>query len=136
MCCNKATKRMIMSIVCVAVGVVFSVLSFMKLLDEFWMGLGVGFVLVGVAQLIQSIRYRTNDDYKQQVDIDTSDERNKFLSSQAWSWTGYITILCAAAAAIAYKVMSKDELSSLCCMGICLMTFIYVIAYNILKRKY
>ena len=77
-----------------------------------------------------------NAEYKEKVDIEVNDERNKFLSSKAWAWTGYIFVLCCAVASIVYRVMGENELGSLCTTGLCLMVAIYFIAYMILKRKY
>ena len=134
--CYKSTRRMIISIFWIVLGATLSVMSFMKLLDEFWQGFGVGLVLVGVLQLVRHIRYRTNDDYKEKVDIQVNDERNKFLSNKAWAWTGYIFVICAAIATIAFKTTGKDELSMFCSMAMCLMVVVYWISYIILKRKY
>lgn len=134
--CNNATRRMLLSIVWVVVGVVLVVTSYMGLLDSFWSGLGVGLIAVGVLQIIRHIRYRTNEEYKEKVDIEANDERNKFLSSKAWAWTGYIFVICCAIATISYRVMGETELSSLCSTGMCLMVAIYFISFIILKRKY
>ena len=134
--CYKSTRRMIISIFWIVLGATLSVMSFMKLLDEFWQGFGVGLVLVGILQLVRHIRYRTNDDYKEKVDIQVNDERNKFLSNKAWAWTGYIFVICAAIATIAFKTTGKDELSMFCSMAMCLMLVFYWVSYIILKRKY
>ncbi len=134
--CNKSTRRMMISIAWVVLGVVLVVLSFMELLDSFFSGLGSGLIVVGVFQIIRHIRYRTNEEYKNKVDIEVNDERNKFLSNKAWAWTGYIFVLCCAVGAIAYRAMGETEFSSLCTTAMCLMVAIYFISYIILKRKY
>ena len=136
MCNNMANRRLLLSIAWVVIGIVLFVLSFMEVLDSFWSGLGGGLIAVGILQIIRHIRYRTNAEYKEKVDIEVNDERNKFLSSKAWAWTGYIFVLCCAVASIVYRVMGENELGSLCTTGLCLMVVIYFIAYMILKRKY
>lgn len=134
--CSNAMKRMILSIIWIIIGAVVLVLGLMNILDEFWSGFGGALVAVGVLQLVRQIRYRTNSEYKEKVDTEVNDERNKFLSSQAWAWTGYIFVLCAAVGAITFRIMDKDELCSLCAAAMGLMAVIYLITYMILKRKY
>ncbi|MBR2716057.1 MAG: hypothetical protein IKB73_07635 [Ruminococcus sp.] len=134
--CNKALRRMLLSIIWIIVGIVLFALGVMGILDEFWYGFGSAAIAVGVIQLIRHILYRTNDEYKTKVDVKVNDERNRFLSSQAWAWTGYVFILCCAAAAIVFKITGEDELCSLCATGIGLMVFIYFVTYMILIRKY
>lgn len=134
--CKKSMRRMVLSIVWIVVGVVLNVLCYMKKLDDFWSGFGVGLVAVGVAQLIRQIRYRTNDDYREKFDTEVDDERNKFLSTKAWAWTGYAFIICCAAATIGFKIAGLDDCSYMSSMAICLMVVIYWVSYMILKRKY
>ncbi len=134
--CSKAMRRMFLSVAWILVGAVIFVLGLMEVLDSFWSGFGGALVAVGILQLVRQIRYRTNDVYKEKVDTEVNDERNKFLSSQAWAWTGYIFVLCAAVGAITFRVMGKDELCSLCAVAISLMCVIYFVTYMILKRKY
>lgn len=133
---DKAMRRMVLSIAWIIVGVVIFVLGVMGVLDEFWSGFGGALVAVGVLQLVRQIRYRTNSEYKEKIDTEVNDERNKFISSQAWAWTGYIFVLCSAVGAIIFRIMGKDELCSLCATAICLMAVIHFVSYIILRRKY
>ncbi len=136
MSCDKAMRRMILSIIWVIIGATLFVLGIMEIIDEFWSGFGGGLIAVGILQIIRHIKYRTNYEYKEKVDTEVNDERNKFLSNKAWAWTGYIFVLCAAVGSVVFRVVGKYELSQLCAMAICLMTFIYFVTYIILKRKY
>ncbi len=132
----KYSRRIVLSIAWILVGAVTVVLGIMGTLDEFWSGFGGALLAVGILQLIRHIRYKTNEDYKEKIDTEINDERNKFLSGRAWAWTGYIMILATAVGAIVFRIMGEDELCSLCATAISLMAIIYLIAYTILKRKY
>lgn len=132
----KSIRNLIISIFWIMVGATLIVLGVVETLDEFWSGFGGGLVAVGILQLVRNIRYRTNDDYKEKVDTEINDERNQFISSQAWAWTGYIFIICCAIATVTFSVMDKEDLCHLCATGICLMAVIRFVAYLILKRKY
>lgn len=133
---QKAMRRMFLTIFWIIVGIVLNVLCFMNTLDEFWSGFGFAAIAIGVLQLIRQIKYHTNDDYKEKVDVEVNDERNKFLSTKAWAWTGYIFILCCAAATITFRIAGYDDYSFISSMAICLMFVIYLVTYFILKRKY
>lgn len=133
--CNY-TKRLILSIIWTVLGAVIIVLSCLEILDNFWAGFGGGLVAVGLLQIFRNIRYRTNDDYKEKVDVEVNDERNKFISTKAWAWTGYIFIICCAIATIAFRVAGYEEYSFISSMAICLMAVLYYVTYMILRRKY
>ncbi len=132
----KYSRRIVLSIAWILLGAVTFVLGITGTLDEFWSGFGGALLAVGILQLIRHIRYKTNEEYKEKIDTEINDERNKFLSGRAWAWTGYIMILITAVGAIVFRILGEDELCSLCATAISLMAIIYLIAYTILKRKY
>lgn len=132
----KYSRRIVLSIAWILVGAVTIALGVMGILDEFFSGFGGALLAVGILQLIRHIRYKTNVEYKEKIDTEINDERNKFLSGRAWAWTGYIMILATAVGAIVFRIMGEDELCSLCATAISLMAIIYFVAYMILKRKY
>ncbi len=134
--CNKTVLRMVLSIVWILLGAVIFVLGVSGVLDEFWSGFGGALLVVGAVQLVRHIRYRMNNSYKEKVDIEVNDERNKFLTNRTWAWTGYITVLGLGVSAVVFRIMDKDELCSLCATIITLMAVVYIITYSILKRKY
>ena len=89
-------KRFITNIIEIAVGVVLSGCGFAGILDEFWSGMGTALVIVGALKLVRQIRYQTSSSYKEAVDVQINDERNKYLRMKAWSWAGYLFVLIAA----------------------------------------
>lgn len=128
--------RMIASILEVIIGITLFVCSFLNLVDEFWSGFGVAMFVVGVIFLLRNIKYHTNDKYRQEIDIQNSDERNKYLSMKAWSWSGYLFVIIAAVGAIIFKLIDKEELMMLSSGSMCLMIFLYWICYMFLRKKY
>ncbi len=133
---NGAKRRLVLSIAWIVIGVVVFVLGVMRILDEFWNAFGLALVAVGTLQLIRQIRYRTSEEYKEKFDIRNDDERNKFLSTKAWAWTGYTFIICCAVGTIGFKIAGLDDYSYMSSMAICLMCVIYVITNVILRNKY
>ena len=93
-------------------------------------------VVVGAIFLLRSVKYHTNEQYRNDVDIQTGDERNKYLSMKAWGWAGYLFVVIAAVGTIGFKFADKEELMMLCSGAVCLIVFLYWISYIILLKKY
>lgn len=132
----RSNKRLIASIVEIAIGAILLVCSFAGLLDEFWSGMGTALIVVGGLFLIRQIRYTTNQSYRESVDVEVNDERNKYLSMKAWSWAGYLFVLIAAVAAILLKLVGLDELVPVASGCVCLIVVLYWLSYVVLRRKY
>lgn len=129
-------KRFITNIIEIAVGVVLSGCGFAGILDEFWRGMGTALVIVGALKLVRQIRYQTSSSYKEAVDVQINDERNKYLRMKAWSWAGYLFVLIAAFATVILKILGYDQYSLLASGGACLMVVLYWVSYLILGKKY
>ncbi len=56
-------------------------------IDSYWGGFGGGFMGVAAVRLAISRRYHKNPDYARQVDVANADERNRYVSGLARSWT-------------------------------------------------
>lgn len=129
-------RRILASVIKIVFGIVLSACGFTGLVDEFWSGMGGAFVIIGVLQLIRQIRYLSNEEYKETVDIAAKDERNKYISLKAWSWAGYCFVIIAAVATILLKLAGMEDLMMLASGSVCLMLLLYWGAYMILRRKY
>lgn len=132
----KYDRRIALSIFWVIAGIVLIGCSMAELVDEFWNGMGFAFVVVGGLQIARHIKYKVNEDYREEIDIASKDERNHFIRNKAWAWAGYIFVLVAALATVGFKVAGFDALSMLASGGVCLMMVLYWGAYMVLKRKY
>ena len=97
----KISKRIIASIVWIIVGIVLTICSFLNLVDSYWSGMGTALLIVGILQVIRFVRYQKNPSYKETVDTNAQDERNRFIAMKAWSWAGYLLVIIAAVASIA-----------------------------------
>ena len=73
-------KRMISSIVEILIGAALIVASIFGVVDEYWSGMGTSLLLVGILFFIRTVKYKTNDEYREKLDIEVSDERNKYLT--------------------------------------------------------
>ena len=129
-------KRLIANFVEIALGLVLTVCGHIGLIDEYWSGMGTALVFVGVIMLVRQHRYKTNAEYKEKVDVEAKDERNKYLRMMAWSWSGYLFVMIAAFGSIIFKIVGMDTYSMAAGLAVCLLIVLYWISYLFLRRKY
>jgi len=132
----KFNKRLIANITEIVVGVILTVCGAVGILDSYWSGMGTALIVVGGLMMIRQVRYSTNAAYKESVDVEIQDERNKFLRIKAWSWAGYFSVLIGAVASIVLKILGQDQLSQFAGFSVCLLMVMYWVSYLILKKKY
>lgn len=128
--------RWILSILYILIGATLIVCNLLHTIDDFWSGMGGAFALIGVLQLVRLIRYQTNPKYKENTDTAVQDERNRFLSTKAWSWAGYLYIMIAAVATIVFKLLEQDTLMFAASGSVCIILVLYWISYLIVRKKY
>lgn len=107
-----------------------------NIIDNFWSGMGVGFVVISIMRLIQLYRYKNDDSYAEKIDIQNCDERNRFLAEKARSMAFYYFILIAAILTIVLRFMNNNQASSIFAYTIGLLVLIYWLSYQWLIRKY
>ena len=132
----KVTKRLIASIFEIVIGIILTILGYTGVVDSYWSGMGTALITVGVIFLFRTFRYKTNTEYKEKVDVEVNDERNKYLRMMAWSWTGYFFVLIAAFASIIFRILGYDQYSMMAGSAVCLLITLYWISFLILKRKH
>ena len=129
-------KSYLVSIVYIVLGVILVGLSFAEIVDEFWSGMGSALLVIGVIQLIRRYRLDKNEAYREKIEIETNDERNRFIRNKAWAWAGYLFVMIMAVASIVLKIFSQDLLSIVASGAVCLMLVLFWGSYLFLKRKY
>jgi len=132
----KGNKRMIASIVEIAIGTVLLLCNLFGVLDEYWGGMGTALMVVGGIFLARQIKYRTNEEYRETVDTEAKDERNRYIAMKAWAWAGYLFVLIAAAASIVLKILGHDQLVHMTAGSACLIMILYWLSWLVLRKKY
>jgi len=131
-----AKRRIFISIACIVIGITLNVICALGHIDEYWSGFGVGLAVVGILQIIRNIRYRKNSEYKEKVDTELNDERNKYLANKAWAWSGYTFVIASAIASIVLMILGYKDYALICSYALCFIVFVYYIFHLILSRKY
>ena len=129
-------RRFIANLIEAIIGIILIVCGHIGLIDEYWSGMGTALIFISLLMFVRQLRYKTNSDYKEKVDIEVTDERNKYLRRMAWSWSGYLFLLIAAFGSIIFKVCNMDTYSIVCGLAVCLLISLYWISYVILRKKY
>ena len=129
-------RRWIVSVIWIVLGVVLTVCGMLDMVDEYWSGMGGALIAVGALQLFRYIKYATNDTYRETVNVEKTDERNRYIAMKAWAWAGYSFVMIAAVASIALRIGGRDELSVMAGYGVCLIIVLYWLSWLWLRKKY
>ena len=130
-------KRLALTVFWIILGTVLIVLTVTEVLDSsIYSGMGGALMAVGTLQLIRAVKYRKDSEYKEKVDTELGDERNRFLRMKSWSWAGYFTILIEGIGAIIAMALGERTVQLVLSYSVWLVLVIYWIAYVILSKKY
>ena len=128
--------KFIASIIEIILGIALFICGTFGIIDSYWSGMGGGLMGAGIVFLVRSIRYKRDPDFKEEYDIEISDERNKYIRLKAWSWAGYLFVLITAVGTIVYKLLGRADLMMFCSVSVCLIVVLYWLSYLVLKKKY
>jgi hypothetical protein len=112
------------------------VLGMLEVVDSFWSGMGGALIAMGAVRVIQFLRYKKDESYREKWDVETQDERNHFIRNKAWAWAGYLFVLIAAICAIVFKLLGQDLLSITAGFAVSILVLLYWVCYLVLKKKY
>lgn len=129
-------KKVILNVMWIFIGAVLIGLSFAGIVDEFWNGMGSGLLVIGVVRLIRYWRISNNEEYREMMEIEESDERNHFIRGKAWAWAGYLYIIITSISCIIFRIAGQEVLSLVAAYSVGFMVFLYWISYFVLKKKY
>ncbi|MBO6269204.1 MAG: hypothetical protein J6N19_08720 [Clostridium sp.] len=130
-------KRLVLSIFWIVLGITLMILSIAEVLDDsVYSGMGGALTAVGALQLMRNLKYRRDPEYREKIDTELSDERNRFLQMKSWSWAGYIAVMVQAVASVAAYFMGQRTVQLVLWYSICLLVLAYWISWMILSRKY
>ena len=132
----KLDRRIIAYVLYVILGAVLLGFGLAGALDSFWSGMGSALMAVGVIRIAHLLRYRKDEAYREEKEIEAKDERNQFIRNKAWAWAGYLFVLIAAISTIVFKLLGQDLLSGVAGFALCILVILYWICYLVLRKKY
>ena len=104
--------------------------------DSVWVGMGGALIAVGLVQLILGLRYKTDERYREKVDVEATDERNSFIRAQAWVWASTGFVIAGGILTVVFLILGKQELSTLSGCSVSLLVLLYWLSFLILRKKY
>ena len=129
-------KHILINILWLIIGSILIVFSFLEKLDSFWSGMGSALCVVGIINLLRSYRLNKNQAYREKVEIELSDERNRFIRNKAWAYAGYIFTIITSIASIILKIIGQNLLSIVAGFSTLLLIVIFWLSYLYLRKKY
>ena len=132
----RKNRKMILYVIYILMGAVLWGIGAAEIVDPFWGGIGASFLFVGVIRMAQMYRLFKDEAYRERMEVEVGDERNRFIRSKAWAWAGYLFILLTGSAVIVLKIVGQDMWSLAASYGVCLMLVLYWGSYMVLRRKY
>ena len=122
-------RRLILNIFWIVLGVVLFGLSVAEVLDSsFCAGMGGGLIAVGILRTVRTFRYRKDPEYREKIDTEAGDERNRFLRMKSWSWAGYIVVLIEGAGVIVATVLGNTTVQQVLSWSVCLILAVWWIS--------
>jgi hypothetical protein len=132
----KFEKRFYLNIFYVVIGAALLACGIFEIVDSFWSGMGGALIGVGAIRIFQFTKISKNPEYREKIETETNDERNKFISLNAWAWSGYAFVILNALGTIAFKIAGNEILSQYCSYMVCIVLVLYWACYLILRKKY
>lgn len=130
-------KKMIISIMWVIIGAALLVLDIIGVMDDpAYSGMGGALLVIGIMQIYKNLKYHSNEEYKEKIDIEYKDERNGYIRMKAWSWAGYLFIIGSAVVSIVLFVMKMTLIGQIISYCMCAVLVLYWISYLVLQKKY
>lgn len=129
-------RKLAFSIFWIILGAVLMVLTANGVVSDMYSGMGGALIGIGVLQVIRNLRYRTNSKYREKLDVELQDERNKYIRMKSWSWTGYIIVLVQSLGVVIAFVMRQSVIQQVLTLSVCLTLCVYRISYAVICRKY
>jgi hypothetical protein len=106
----------------------------LSFLNGYFWGVSLGLTGAGLATVGRMIYYLKNKKAFAKRMLLETDERNRYISLKAWSWTGYLMIYAMLVGSIIVGRFSFEATLALICM-IFVCVFIYGVSYVIIKRS-
>lgn len=129
-------KGYLISIIYILIGAVLIGLAFAGKVDSFWNGMGSALLVIGVIQFVRFYRFNKNEEFREKIEVELKDERNRYIRDKAWAWSGYMFVMISAVGSIVLRIFEQELLSIVAGGAVCLVIVLYWISYFILKRKY
>ncbi len=128
-------RKLAVSSMWVMIGAVLLILDLTGVISNpIYSGMGAVFLVIGILQIIRNVRYHTDKDYKEKIDIAYQDERNKYIRMKAWAWAGYLFIIGASIVSVILHLSGMKLYGQVVSYCICAILVLFWISYMYLYK--
>ena len=130
-------KGLISRIILAVFGLALIALTFAEVLDSpIYAGLGGAFAAIGVLQAIRILRYMKDEAYREHVDTEENDERNRFLRMKSWSLAGSVAFMLQGIGVIVAAILGERTIQLVLTCAALLILAVYLVSLAVLNKKY
>ena len=131
-------KKYTIYIIEMVAGVLINMLAFSGTVSDpsVLTGIGSGILVVGIVQLLRTMRIERDPELKKRVETASKDERYAFISMKAKEAAFAIYLIIAAVICMACMILGYEREGMTAAVSICLLVILYTIMFHILAKKY
>ena len=131
-------KKYTIYIIEMVAGVLINMLAFSGTVSDpsVLTGIGSGILVVGLVQLLRTMRIERDPELKKRVETASNDERYAFISMKAKEAAFAIYLIIAAVICMACLILGYEREGMTAAVSICLLVILYTIMFRILAKKY
>ena len=130
-------KKLALSVFWLLLGAVLAALSVAGILDDsVYAGMGGTLIAVGALQIGRNVKYRRDGAYREKIDTEAHDERNRFLRMKSWAWTGYVVVIAEAVGSVVALILGRSDVQRILGLSVCLIVVVYLVFYTVFSKRY
>ena len=134
---NYDNKKLALSVFWLLLGAVLAALSVAGILDDsVYAGMGGTLIAVGALQIGRNVKYRRDGAYREKIDTEAHDERNRFLRMKSWAWTGYVVVIAEAVGSVVALILGRSDVQRILGLSVCLIVVVYLVFYTVFSKRY
>jgi len=104
--------------------------------DSFWNGLATGIIFICAVRIYFLFKYKNNEKYAKEINIQNNDERNRFLANKAKSIAFYLYMIVSGILVIILRAFGEIEASVILGYSVCGLLILYLVVYFVIRKKY
>lgn len=134
---TKMKQRLYVAVSYFILGLILTVTAALSESDNYFIpSFGIALLIMGIARVISYRRTTKDEKVMRQRELTETDERNIMIAERARSWAFSFSVMIAGIAVIVLSLLGYHDLVQPLAWFVCLMTVLYWICWNIIRKKY
>lgn len=134
---KKLKQRLYIAISYIVLGLILILTDILNHFNNYFIfSFGVALLVMGVIRLIRHRNITKDDKSIRKQELAENDERLLMISERAKSWAFSFSLTAAGIIVIVLSLLGYHDLAQPFAWFVCLMTVLYWICWNIIRKKY